>query len=121
MSDWNGDNMNNGLLQPKTIIELNDNNARKRYNPDITYYDIMHGERKVAEINMRGEAAILDEKFIPYDLYLENDCDFDTLINNMNNFYHWCAFAGVVFGQEICKRNFKQYRNGTGNDGSGSC
>lgn len=58
MSDWNGDNMNNGLLQPKTIIELNDNNARKRYNPDITYYDIMHGERKVAEINMRGEAAI---------------------------------------------------------------
>ena len=76
--------MNNGLLQPKTIIELNDNNARKRYNPDIAYYDVMHGERKVAEINIRGEAAILDEKFIPYDLYLENDRDFDTLINNID-------------------------------------
>ena len=42
----------------------------------------MHGERKVAEINTRGEAAVLDEQFIPYDLYLENERDFDTLINN---------------------------------------
>ena len=103
MSDWNGDSMNNGLLQPKTIIELNDNNARKRYNPDITYYDIMHGERKVAEINMRGEAAILDEKFIPYDRYLENDCDFDTLINNMNNFYHWCASRVLSLDRKYAK------------------
>ncbi len=108
VSDWNGDNMNNGLLQLKTIIELNDNNARKRYNPDITYYDIMHGERKVAEINMRGEATILDEtildeKFIPYDLYLENDCDFDTLINNMNNFYHWCASRVLSLDRKYAK------------------
>ncbi len=34
---------------------------------------------------------IFDEKFFPYDLYLEEERDFDTLINNMNNFYHWCA------------------------------
>ena len=95
--------MNNGLLQPKTIIELNDNNARNRYNPDITCYDIMHGERKVAEINMRGEAAILDEKFIPYDLYLENDRDFDTLINNINNFYHWCASRVLSLDRKYAK------------------
>lgn len=57
----------------------------------ILCYDIMHGEEKVAEINLRGEALILNERFMPYDLYLENERDFDTLINNMNNFYHWCA------------------------------
>lgn len=63
----------------------------------------MHGERKVAEINMRGEAAILDEKFIPYDLYLENDCDFDTLINNMNYFYHWCASRVLSLDRKYAK------------------
>lgn len=44
---------------------------------------------KIAEINTRGAALIFDEKFFPYDLYLEEERDFDTLINNMNNFYHW--------------------------------
>ena len=58
----------------------------KRRKYDIICYDIMHGERKVAEINTRGEAAVFDEQFLPYDLYLEEDKDFDTLINNMNNF-----------------------------------
>lgn len=45
----------------------------------------------MAEINTRGEATVFNERFIPYDLYLDDDRDFDTLINNMNNFYHWCA------------------------------
>ncbi|MCI5903249.1 MAG: hypothetical protein MRZ74_12075, partial [Blautia sp.] len=63
----------------------------------------MHGERKVAEINTRGEASVLDERFIPYDLYLENECDFDTLINNINNFYHWCASRVLSLDRKYAK------------------
>ena len=63
----------------------------------------MHGERKVAEINTRGEAVVLDERFIPYDLYLENECDFDTLINNINNFYHWCASRVLSLDRKYAK------------------
>ena len=68
-----------------------------------TCYEIMHGERKIAEINTLGEADIFDEKFFPYDLYLEEDRDFDTLINNMNNFYHWCASRVLSLDRKYAK------------------
>ena len=68
-----------------------------------TCYEIMHGERKIAEINTLGEANIFDEKFFPYDLYLEEDRDFDTLINNMNNFYHWCASRVLSLDRKYAK------------------
>ena len=69
----------------------------------FTCYEIMHGERKIAEINTLGEADIFDEKFFPYDLYLEEDRDFDTLINNMNNFYHWCASRVLSLDRKYAK------------------
>ena len=68
-----------------------------------TCYEIMHGERKIAEINTRGEVDIFDEKFFPYDLYLEEDRDFDALINNMNNFYHWCASRVLSLDRKYAK------------------
>lgn len=37
----------------------------------------MHGNRKIAEINTRGEAVILALQFFPYDLYLEEERDFN--------------------------------------------
>lgn len=70
---------------------------------EIVYYEIMHGERKVAQINTRGETVIFDETFFPYDLYLEDECDFDTLINNMNNFYHWCASRVLSLDRQYAK------------------
>lgn len=102
MNDGNGDNVENGLLR-QGIIELNDNTPRKNHKNEITCYDIMHGERKVAEINTQGEATVLDERFIPYDLYLENECDFDTVINNINNFYHWCASRVLSLDRKYAK------------------
>ena len=69
----------------------------------FTDYEIMHGERKIAEINTRGEALVFDEKFFPYDLYLEEERDFDTLINNMNNFYHWCASRVLSLDRKYAK------------------
>jgi hypothetical protein len=64
--------------------------VEERLMPPVSY-EIMHGETKVAEINTRGAATVWNERFFPYDLYLEEERDFDTQINNMNNFYHWCA------------------------------
>lgn len=46
---------------------------------------------------------IFDEKFFPYDLYLEEERDFDTLINNMNNFYHWCASRVLSLDRKYAK------------------
>lgn len=103
VSDRKGDSLENGLVQQAKIIVLNDNGSGKKHDNAPTRYDIMHGERKVAEINTRGEATVLNERFIPYDLYLEDERDFDTLINNMNNFYHWCASRVLSLDRQYAK------------------
>lgn len=54
-------------------------------------YEIMHMEKIVATISTLGQAKILNAQFMPYDIYLEESNDFDDLINNLANFYHWCA------------------------------
>ena len=95
--------MENSLLHPVRKIELNDNVSRKKQNKSIICYEIMHGEKKVAEINTRGEATVFNERFIPYDLYLDDDRDFDTLINNMNNFYYWCASRVLSLDRKYAK------------------
>lgn len=97
-----GDNVENGLLK-QIKFELNDNTPGEKQKNDMICYDIMHGEKKVAEIDTRGKATVLDERFIPYDLYLEEECDFDTLINNMNNFYHWCASRVLSLDRKYAK------------------
>lgn len=94
--------MENSLLG-QGIIELNKNTQRKRQKNNITSYDIMHGERKVAEINTRGRVSVYDEKFMPYDLYLEETDDFDMLLNNMENFYHWCASQVLSLNRKYAK------------------
>ena len=59
----------------------------------VTVYEIMHMEKIVAKISSSGKAEIFEESFMPYDLYLdvEDDNDIDVLVNNVNNFNHWCA------------------------------
>ena len=57
--------MKNGLVLQVNITDLNENDAKKVLNTDVVCYDIMHGERKVAEISMVGEAAVLEEAFCP--------------------------------------------------------
>lgn len=36
---------------------------QKKENKGLTYYEVMHGNRKIAEINTRGEAVILALQF----------------------------------------------------------
>lgn len=56
-------------------------------------YEIMHMEKTVADISTTGTVHIFMEQFMPYDLFLEEitEADIDVLVNNLNNFYHWCA------------------------------
>ncbi|MDO4324043.1 MAG: hypothetical protein Q4C61_16140 [Lachnospiraceae bacterium] len=68
-------------------------------------YEIMHMERAVAGISSIGRAEILNETFMPYDLYLEKaeENDIDTMMNNLNNFYHWCASRVLSLDRKYAK------------------
>ena len=82
----------NTLVLNSDSIELGTNKRiTKKNKSDV--FKIMHMEKVVARISSNGKAKIFQEKFMPYDLYLEEDDenDIDVLINNLNNFYHWCA------------------------------
>ena len=54
-------------------------------------YEIMHMDKVVATVSTIGQAKIYSAQFMPYDIYLEESIDYDSLINNLANFYHWCA------------------------------
>lgn len=68
-------------------------------------YEIMHVEKCVAQISTSGRVEIYDKKFLPYDLYLdENDeGDIDVLVNNITNFNHWCASRVLSLDRKYAK------------------
>lgn len=71
----------------------------------VTVYEIMHMEKIVAKISSSGKAEIFEESFMPYDLYLdvEDDNDIDVLVNNVNNFNHWCASRVLSLDRKYAK------------------
>ena len=58
---------------------------------EATVYHIMHMEKCVAQVSTAGECKICLEDFMPCDLVLAESDDFDERINNVTNFYSWCA------------------------------
>jgi hypothetical protein len=62
-------------------------------------------EKTVATISTLGKVKIIKEKFLPYDLYLEeeDENEIDILINNLNNFYHWCASRVLSLDRKFAK------------------
>lgn len=68
-------------------------------------YHIMHGNRKVASIHKNGTCKIYIKKLMPYNLYLEqaSEDDIDTCIQNLDNFYHWCASRVLTLDREYAK------------------
>ena len=62
--------MNQLVADPKFDLDSNITSSDKGGNK---VYQIMHKEKTVAEISSRGEAKVLDEHFMPYDLYLERE------------------------------------------------
>ena len=77
-------------------------------------YEIMHADRKVASVDKQGRCTIYEDKFMPYHLYLEEtESDIDTLVNNITNFYYWCATRVLTLDRQYAK-NFEQYWDVTG-------
>ena len=68
-----------------------------------TVYCIMHMEKRVAQVSTAGECKIYFENFMPYDLVLEESDDFDDRINNVTNFYYWCASRMLTLDRTYAK------------------
>lgn len=68
-------------------------------------YEIMHGTQRTAGIRKNGTCKIYNEKMMPYNLYLEEaeSDDLDTRIQNLDNFYHWCASRILTLDREYAK------------------
>ncbi|MBE5754845.1 MAG: hypothetical protein E7340_05910 [Clostridiales bacterium] len=55
-------------------------------------YMIMHKNELVASIRKDGYCEVYSSSFMPYNLYLETKTqDLDERVNNLTNFYYWCA------------------------------
>lgn len=72
---------------------------------EIITYKIMHMEKTIAQISSNGKAAIYEETFMPYDLFLEenDENDIDILLNNLDVFYHWCASRVLSLDRKYAK------------------
>ena len=66
-------------------------------------YHVMHMEKCVAQVSTAGECKIYLEDFMPYDLVLEESDDFDDRINNVTNFYYWCASRMLTLDRTYAK------------------
>lgn len=80
-------------------IEIKREKMRKGWK----YFDIMHKDRRVARIYEDGRCTINYPSFMPYNLYLEKSDDFDDRINNLNNFYYWCASRVLTLDRKYAK------------------
>ena len=67
------------------------------------HFDIMHTDRRVARIYENGKCTINYPSFMPYNLYLEKGDDTDTRVNNLNNFYYWCASRVLTLDRKYAK------------------
>ena len=86
-----------------STVTLNTNTPSVRKKASAVY-EIMHMEKHVASISSNGKVDVFNEEFIPYDLYFEkDDNDIDVLINNLNNFYHWCAARVLSLDRKYAK------------------
>lgn len=67
-------------------------------------YELMHMDKVVATVSTLGQARICNAQFLPYDIYLEESSDFDELLNNLANFYHWCASRVLSLDRTYAKQ-----------------
>ena len=68
-------------------------------------YAIMHLNRHVATIRGDGSCTVYFPRFMPYNLYLERAeaGDLDVRMNNLNNFYYWCATRLLTLDRKYAK------------------
>lgn len=69
-----------------------------------TVYQIMHGDTLAAVLDGRGRCRICEPQFLPYSLYLEEAAeDFDLCLQNLSNFYFWCASRVLTLDRVYAK------------------
>ena len=78
-------------------------------------YTIMHLDDAVATIDSEGLCHIGPEDFLPYNLYLEEGEDISTRIENLNNFYYWCASRVLTLDRKYAKEILNAIGAGQGN------
>ena len=66
-------------------------------------YEIMHKDRRVARIDRTGHCKIYYKSFMPYNLYLEEEDDIDTLVNTITNFNYWCSTRVLSLDRKYAK------------------
>lgn len=66
-------------------------------------YEIMHGEKLVASITLQGECEIYEARFMPCNLYLEQTDELDRRVDNVTNFYYWCATRVLSLDRKYAK------------------
>lgn len=66
---------------------------------------IMSRDRHVATVREDGTCTVYYKRHMPYNLYLEetDSSDLDTRINNLENFYHWCASRVLTLDRRYAK------------------
>lgn len=76
---------------------------REKMQKGWKYFDVMHKDRRVARVYEDGRCTISYPSFMPYNLYLESSDDFDSRVNNLNNFYYWCASRVLTLDRKYAK------------------
>lgn len=103
MNDWEEQNQKRMLAYYKKVKEMQNHKNRDAKNWDS--YVIMHGEQKVACIYRNGYCKIYAKELMPYHLYLEPviEEDLDIRVQNLNNFYYWCASRMLTLDRTYAK------------------
>lgn len=66
-------------------------------------YEILHGEKLIASITLQGECEIYEDRFMPCNLYLEETDELDQRVDNVTNFYYWCATRVLTLDRKYAK------------------
>ena len=66
-------------------------------------YTIMHKDKRVASIRDDGDCTIYNKSLMPFNLWLDVEDDLNTRVNNLNNFYYWCASRVLTLDRKYAK------------------
>ncbi len=66
-------------------------------------YTVMHKDREVAVVREDGTCSIYSQEFMPYNLYLSEENDIDSRLNNLTNFYYWCSSRILTLDRKYSK------------------
>lgn len=66
-------------------------------------YEILHGETLAASVTLQGECEIYEARFMPCNLYLEETDELDRRLDNVTNFYYWCATRVLTLDRKYAK------------------